>query len=226
MNIGLLAALVGIAVVDSLNPSLFMGQFFLLTQPRPVPRSLQYIAGILTVNGMGGLLILAGIRAVITAIVQALDPHLGFAAQVGIGLACLWFGLRIRWDKPSPDSPTAAQSGWGSGFAFLFGAVVMLNELTTALPYFVALERIAEAQLSLPGTLAAVVLYNIVFSLPLFGFLLLYLRLKDRFAAVIARINAGVQRWTPRIFKIMLLVCGAALLANGGAFFLSGHAIF
>jgi len=85
MNIGLLAALVGIAVVDSLNPSLFMGQFFLLTQPRPVPRSLQYIAGILTVNGMGGLLILAGIRA-------STGPTSGFC---GTG----WdrFGVPVVW---------------------------------------------------------------------------------------------------------------------------------
>ncbi|HEU4324350.1 MAG TPA: hypothetical protein VFS21_14450 [Roseiflexaceae bacterium] len=58
MSLALLATIGGIALLDSLNPSLFLAQFYLLTTARPVPRILSYIGGVVAANFLGGLLFL------------------------------------------------------------------------------------------------------------------------------------------------------------------------
>ncbi len=96
---------------------------------------------------------------------------------------------------------------------------VMLNEITTALPYFVALERIASANPNAVETVLALAIYNAMFSLPLFIFLGLLLRYRTKFATQLNQINAFVQRWTPRIMKYGVLIFGAILLFSGAAYF-------
>ncbi|GAB4528273.1 MAG: hypothetical protein OHK0046_46950 [Anaerolineae bacterium] len=221
----MVAALIGIALIDSVNPSLFIAQFYLFTTPRPVPRLLVYVLGILTVNFLGGVLVLSGLNVVIGELVMTLSPSGRHALQFGLGAAILAFGLFMRLQLSEPVKVQKPRS-LGLMSAFLLGAVVMINELTTALPYFVALERIADARLSSLQSLLSLLLYNVVFGLPLFGFIGLYVKARERFTAQIDRISRVIQYWAPRLIKYGSILLGAALLLDAGLYFLWDVSLF
>lgn len=224
MTFTLILSLIGIAVFDSINPSLFFGQFYLLTTPKPTGRITAYIAGIITVNFLGGLLLLSGARAVIGTAVASIPPLVGYGVLGLIGAGLLIYGLRYQ---PKPPAENGAKPKSLSPYAtYIFGMVVMINELTTALPYFAAIERIASSQMTVVENLLALVLYNVVFSLPLFGFLALFLSNQTRFARQVETVSAWVQKWLPIITKYALTFIGLGLLAHAGWYFVTGDGLF
>ena len=173
---------------------LFIAQFYLLTTPRPVGRILSYIAGVLVVNFGGGLLILGGVRVLIAEALSSIEGSTSNYLQLVLGIAVLAFGL---WYKATPQIPAETKKPRSNNLihAFALGMVVMVNELTTALPYFVAIEQIAQAKLTTILNILSLIGYNVVFSLPLFAFLGLFLFFQQRFTLYIERINAWMQIW-------------------------------
>lgn len=163
-------------------------------------------------NFIGGLLLLGGVRGWVSAWISGLSTETLLAAQLGLGVLFLGFGLLYRPDAQGgavrkPRSPHLFH-------AFALGALVMINELTTALPYFVAVERIAHAEMVPGWNLLALVIYNVVFSLPLFGFMAAYIALRERFASYVEKISSSIQLWLPRILRGASLVVGIGLVAN------------
>lgn len=225
MTVSLLLSLIGIGLVDSLNPSLFVAQFYLLTTPRPAVRIISYITGILTVNFLAGVLILSGVRTLLADVLTAMNLNVLYGVQLAIGLAILVFGLWMRIATAQPEEAQKPRSlhPWHT---FVLGMVVMVNEITTALPYFVAIEQIAQAALTTPQNLLALVIYNLVFSLPLFGFLLLALTFRERFARQLEGINQWIAHWVPRVIKYGSVVFGGVLSVDAAIFLLTGTAFF
>lgn len=225
MSATLLLSLIGIALLDSLNPSLFLAQFYLLTTPRPVPRLLAYIAGVLLVNFGGGVLVLGGLRTLVANLLSALSGDALNGLLLVLGLAILAFGLWLR-AHPTGGGEAKKPRSLRPVHAFALGTVVMLNEITTALPYFVAIERIAQGRLGAVTSLLALVLYNAVFALPLLGFLGLFVAYRRRFAAHLQRINRAIQVWMPRAIAYASILFGAALALNAAAYLLTGTPLF
>lgn len=221
MNIELILSIILIAVLDSLNPTLFISQLYLLTTPQPIVRTLSFITGILVVNFTGGLLILLGLRTVIGDFINTFTPSTLYGIQFLLGAGLIAFGMWYRAKKvtTSEHKPPLSLRPF---FTFVLGMIVMLNEITTALPYFIAIERIVGANMGFGGNLAALVLYNFVFSLPLFGFVGLFLGYRQRFDGQITVINQWIARWTPRVLKYGALIFGILLALNAGAFFVTG----
>jgi cytochrome c biogenesis protein CcdA len=220
----LLLSIVGIGLVDSINPSLFIAQLYLLTTERPVPRVLSYIAGGVLAYFVGGLLILVGARAIIGEWFAQLSPLMLYGLQLVIGLIIL--GLGLWWKTDAQPQETRKPRSLTLISSFVLGIVVIGNEVTTALPYFLAIEQIVQAQMTLPQNLLALLLYNVVFSLPLFAFLLIFLLFQQQWGSITARINEFIQRWMPWILKWLMIVLGGALVLNAAAFLLTGTALF
>ncbi|MBC8098764.1 MAG: GAP family protein [Armatimonadetes bacterium] len=221
MTLTLLGTLIGIAVFDSLNPSLFLAQFYLLTTPQPEKRILSYILGVLVANFMFGVIVLAGLGAVASALFQQIPLDWVNVMQGLLGIGAVVFGVRYQ-ATPQIGDVTRKPRTLGVAYAFAFGILVMVNELTTALPYLVALERMTTAGLPPLSNLMTLLLYNSVFSLPLFGFLALFMRYGSRFTVQIDRITRWVQVWTPRLLKYGTLGFGLLLLVSSARYFLSG----
>jgi cytochrome c biogenesis protein CcdA len=199
--------------------------FYLLTTPQPVPRILSYIAGIVLVNFVGGVLLLAGAQTIIANFFAGLNGETLYGLGLLLGAGLLIFGL---WFKVTAPTNTTARKPRSLKpiHTFILGGVVMINELTTALPYFVAIERIAQAQLSIFGNLLSLALYNVIFSLPLLGFLGAFLALQQRFTAQLERISQGVQLWSLRILKYGSIAFGAFLMLNATSYFGTGAGLF
>lgn len=224
MTFSLVASLMGIAAVDAFNPSLFVTQFFLLTTPKPTVRILAYIAGVLVVYYGGGLLVLTGLRTFIVAFFESLSPTVIYGFQGILGVACVIFALRLKMELQFEDA--RKPRSLLPIHTFVLGMIVMGNELSTAMPYVVAIEQIAHARLTLIETLFVLGLYNLIFSLPLFVFLALFLCYRVRFGAWLEPINRWLQRWIPRIVKVATLSFGLILILNALAWFLGGRGLF
>jgi cytochrome c biogenesis protein CcdA len=225
MSAALLLTIAGIALLDSLNPSLFLAQFFLLTTPRPVARILSYIAGVLATNLFGGLLFLFGLQALLVNFVTRLSATWLYGAGLALGIALIAFGLWMPLTAQASE-PSRQPHSLHPFHTLILGAVVMVNELTTALPYFVAIERITSAGVSTAAAVAMMIFYNLIFALPLFVFLGLFIAYGTRFSAQTARINAAISSWAPRVIKYGSLALGLFLALNATSFFVRGDALF
>lgn len=221
MTLALVIAVVVIAALDSLNPSLFLGQFYLMTAPDPIRRIGAYIAGLMAVNFAGGVLFLNGFTIFLAQWIARLSPDVVYSVVLATGVGLVIFGLwlRVSSERPSNARLPVAAGKFGLLRTFGLGALIMLNELTTALPYLAAIERIAAAGLSWPGNIALLLLYNFVFSLPLLIFLILFIRLRASFTAQIERLSDGVHVWTLRVFKYGSLMAGVLLIVGAGRYF-------
>lgn len=213
MTGSLLLALVGLALFDSVNPSLFIAQFYLITTPRPIPRLLSYIAGVVVANIAGGVLLLSGAQAFLVGLISQMDAATLNWAKLVLGLALLLFGLLFRIMKAQHTTAKQPRS-LHPLHTFALGIVVMVNELTTALPYFVAIERIAQAQLDTVSNLLLLVLYNTLFAAPLFGFVILFLAFRERFTARLDQLSQAVSYWTPRLVKYGSILFGGVLMVD------------
>lgn len=221
MSTTLLMSLIGIALVDSLNPSLFIAQFYLLTTPQPIPRLLSYIVGIVLVNVSGGMLLLGGVQPLVTTMLSTISEDTFKSVQLVVGLASVGFGMWMTTTTVRTSEVKKPRS-LQPRHAFVLGMVVMLNEITTALPYFVAIERIVQAQLSGLNNMLALMLYNVVFSAPLFVFVALFVMFRQRFAAQLNRITQVIQQWTPRVIKYGALLFGVIVTSDAVAYLLRG----
>jgi cytochrome c biogenesis protein CcdA len=223
---GLALPIIGIAIVDSLNPSLFIAQLVLLATTRPTTRVVTYIAGVLFVMLVGGVVILAGARQFVTDAIASIAPTTGVTIVLVIGIVILVAGWRMKWDAPVNAAPGQQPRSLHPIATFGFGMVVMVNEITTALPYFVALERIAAARVDLTTTAVLLILYNFVFALPLFGFLIAYLYARERFVSQTDAVNGWITKSMPRIAKITFIGVGAVLVLHGALFFMTGQGLW
>ncbi|MBT9148169.1 MAG: hypothetical protein DDT32_01939 [Syntrophomonadaceae bacterium] len=226
MTTTLLASLIGLALLDSLNPSLFVALFYLLATTRPVLRILSYIAGVLAVNYFGGLLLLVGVRETIGRLLDNLGNEVLFGVQLLLGMALVIFGFVFNATSTGAQDVAKKLRSITPVHTFLLGMAVMLNEITTALPYFVAIERIVRAQMDTIGSLLALAGYNVVFSLPLFGFLALYVAYGQRFTSEINRLTQPVMIWTLRVIKYGSIVLGIPLVLDAIVFFITGTGLF
>lgn len=211
----LIALLTGIALVDSLNPTLFVVQFYLFTTPKPMPRIASYIAGVVTANYVGGVLLLVGLGTVIANLIAQIPPVWLTGFQIVLGVVLFIFGLIFRAEAMAESETIQKPRSMGLIAAFVFGIVVMAQELTTALPYFFAIERIVDARPTLIQSLLALGLYNLVFVLPLLVFMILFARLRHRISTQLERVTLWIRKWVPRLMKAGALIVGTLLMVSG-----------
>ncbi|MBW4662532.1 MAG: GAP family protein [Drouetiella hepatica Uher 2000/2452] len=219
----LLAYLVAIAALDSLNPTTTAIQIYLLSTPKPVPRSVSFIAGVFITYWIAGLAVTLG-ASQLTINLPGLPPLLMYTLQLIIGIVLLLVGWNLNkfagdsQEAKRPAQLTIAQT-------FLFGSAATLWDFPTALPYLAAIERIVRSQFDLFTTMGILAIYNIIFVLPLIVLLGLYIYLGEHSTSLMHRFNRSIQKWGPRILRVLLIGLGILLIADCIAFAL-GHPIF
>jgi cytochrome c biogenesis protein CcdA len=100
--------------------------------------------------------------------------------------------------------------------AFGVGALLSSTSFPAALPYVASLEKIASAHLGLPTQWGFVLLYNLVYALPLIVPFVLFVFLRE---SILHKLNLHVQRLNTLITIVMLSGMGLFLIADSLAFF-------
>ncbi|MCT0210309.1 GAP family protein [Synechococcus sp. CS-1333] len=206
------AYLVAIAALDSLNPTTTAVQIYLLSTPKPIPRSTSFIAGVFITYWTAGVAVAFGASR-ITINALSLPPSLLYTLQMIIGIVLLVVGLNLnKFTGDSQEVRRPAQLTTAK--TFLFGSAATLWDFPTALPYLAAIEGIERSQLDLWSTVSILAIYNTIFVLPLIALLGLYIYLGERSTDLMYRLNRSIQKWGPRILRLLLVGLGILLVAD------------
>jgi cytochrome c biogenesis protein CcdA len=216
----LLFSLVAIAALDSLNPTAIALQIYLLSTPKPIGRSISFIAGVFSAYWISGLLVILGLRKLIMTVIANADfslsePHL-YTIQFLIGLILLIAGFRLKISNSAnrekhPKKLTLDRT-------FLLGMAMTIVEFPTALPYLAAIEQIARAKLDLVSIMGLLGLYNLVFVSPLIMLVIIYIIFQQQSTRVLHRINRSIAIWSPKILRILMLGLGFLLISDSLAY--------
>jgi cytochrome c biogenesis protein CcdA len=215
MTVELLAAVIPLALLDSLNPGTIAGAVYLLLTPHPTARTVAYIAGTGVPYYAGGVLIYLGLGPALRDLPARipgplLDGGLAVVGAVLVGMA-EWLRRRPRRTDASPRTPRVLHPG----ATLLFGASGTLFDLPTALPLFVAIERLAASGAERLPALLSLAVYVLVYCLPLLILLGASLVLRSRAAGLMRGFTAVVQRWSRPALVAGLYAAGGLLIANG-----------
>jgi cytochrome c biogenesis protein CcdA len=218
----LIGAVVSVGLADSLNPSTVGPALFLATGSKRVLRVLQFTFGVLSVNFLGGLILLVGPGRALIGLVPNPQRNVRHVIEIAAGAflvicaVALWSGRRALARKQLP------MRNAGSGSALIAGASIAAVELPTAVPYFAVIATILASSASIPGEVGLLVAYNVAFVLPLLGIVAVLLLAGDRAGRLLEMGGAWIQRRWPIVLAGLLLLVGSGLIIIGGAGLVKG----
>ena len=208
----LLPAIVGLAVVDSINPSALLATIALLLRGRAArPLVAIYVAAVLLTYLAIGLVLTLGLGLTPQTVVESDATYLaqGFLGAGMLAYAVLAPG-RGRGPAEEPRLPAATRPA----AVFALGMAVTVLELPTALPYLGAVGAITRADLAVGDWLPLLVLYNLIFVLPPLLLLAGHVVGGDRAEALLGRLRRRLGGAAREGLLWLLGLVGFILLAD------------
>ena len=212
---GTLVSLLGLALLDSINPSALAVTIYLLLQGGSyAPKVLTYLSAVFASYLSIGVLLMPGLGSVWGYV----DGPGAYVVQGIIGAVLLGYAV-FAPDKPRREGRTRTPRSRSLGAIFLLGVTITVVEFSSAFPYLGAIAILTNADLSAVLWLPILVGYNLIFVLPPFLLMALYLafgpRLRGRFERFVERLGKSSRE---TLLWITGLV-GFFLLADSLAYF-------
>jgi cytochrome c biogenesis protein CcdA len=211
----------GLAVVDAINPSALVATLYLLSQPRATPKVLVYMGAVFLTYFTVGCVLMLGLGAITGAAGNALKSPFAYVAQGLLGAALLLYSF-IPNAKQAATQSERPPSAENFGALFLLGISVTGVEMVTALPYLGAVGILTNAQLTAAQWLPILLIYNLIFVLPPLTLLAIHhffsSWLERHFADARERLRASVRETMLWILGIVGFFLLADSLRALGAF--------
>jgi cytochrome c biogenesis protein CcdA len=209
-------AVVAIALPDSINPSLIGGELFVATGSHPRRRTAAFALAAWAVTFFFGLALALGLGDLILSFLPTPGPTVKYALITAAGLVLVMGGtvVWIRRQALAGSEPASdrRQSHQSSG---LIGAGIAGLELLTAFPYFAAIAMIVGSGVSNAEKLSLLVLYCVIYTLPLIAIAALFALMGARAEPMLRPVGDWlVARW-PVIVGPLTAVIGIAVGAFG-----------
>jgi cytochrome c biogenesis protein CcdA len=211
----LVALVISIAAVDSLNPSTVFPALLYALGSHGRRDVASFTAGVFTVSTAGGLVLVFGPGRALLAVVSHPRPHVVHLIEIAAGVLILIAAVVLWLARARVTRRLTEQRPRTGGSALLLSAGIMATELPTAFPYFGALVAISEGAHSTAADVALVLLYNVVFVAPLLALLAILAVSGDRGAEVAGRLRSRMIRHAPVALPVLVGLLGLGLLAAG-----------
>lgn len=229
MNLtGILWLTLSTSALDSLNPIAIAQQFMLQSMTEKKRNIIAFIAGTGIMNFTAGILVYYGLAAIFKIWLSALIRqyhHVLYFLAMAVGVICfalgLWFIYR-QWIQKvkKADAKVAVKKPLSLSVKSLFfmGVLFCFFELSSALPYFAYLTFFVQLELSVYAVLGLLLVYNLIYCLPLIILLVLSTLLKDKLDVI--------YFWFQKIISAILKVAPPiVMLVLGVVFTYSAHLI-
>lgn len=171
--LGSLLTLLGLALLDSVNPSALAMTLYLLTTGARAGRVLTYIAAVFVTYFIIGLGLMLGLGALLSAFQGVFETTAAYIVQAVIGAAMLIYSFSPnKKAQDGEEIETKAPRSQGFVATLLLGVTITAAEFPTAFPYFGAIGILNSLSLSFSGWLSLLLGYNLIFVTPpllLFG---------------------------------------------------------
>jgi cytochrome c biogenesis protein CcdA len=212
----LAVAVVAIALADCVNPSLIGGELFVATGQHPGRQAMAFAAAALTVTFVFGLALALGLGHLILSLVPKPGSTVKYAliALAGIALVVggvvLWIRRRAMVSAEASDDRREPHRP-----ATLMGAGIAGLELLTAFPYFAAVAMIAGSGVSDVGKLSLLVLYCVIYALPLIAIAVVIAVMGERAEHILRPTGDWLFAHWPLVVAPLTAVLGIGVLAFG-----------
>lgn len=211
----------GLAVVDSVNPSALAVALWWMARPGAAPRLLAYIAGIALTYTALGIALMLGLGATMQRYGAAFDHPIALALQFALGLGMLAYAIFAPKQSKHADEQPQPRVGGLLGMVLL-GMTVTAIEMVTALPYFAAIALMTSATMPVWQWLPLLLVYNAIFVAPPLLLLGLYLIAGRRLQGRFERWRVSLQRGARETLLWIVGIAGVALAADAAGRW-SGH---
>jgi cytochrome c biogenesis protein CcdA len=205
----------GLGLVDSLNPATITVGAILAATEHPVHRLAGYAAGIFSVYLAGGLVLTLGPAELLRTALHGPDAttprNIVFLV---VGLVAIGFAVWVFANR-NTDRLKSREFKIKPGSAFVLGAGITAVDLPTAFPYFGAIAAMVARDLSTSSEIALLVLFNLMYVLPILVILGASAVLHERAQPFMARVREFVVRWSPILLSVLTLAVGIALTVAG-----------
>jgi len=204
-----------IGIVDSLNPSTIAPALYLAAGRSPHKSLLGFIAGVLAVNLLGGLLLTLGPGQAILALAPHPGREVRHLLELGFGLATLLVAIGLWLARSRLQRHALGTEQRIDRSSLLVGAGITAAELPTALPYFAAIAAIVSAGPALTTQVALVGVFNAAFVAPLLAIAVLRRVAGVRALRTIERLRAGLDRHLATAIPALVLLVAVVLTLVG-----------
>jgi hypothetical protein len=205
---------VAITLPDCINPSLIGGELFVAIGSQPRRRSIAFTLGVLGVTFGFGLAFALGLGDLILSFVPKPGATVKYALITAAGAALVVGGIGI-WIRRDTLTGSTRDADHGSHESpALIGAGLGGFELLTAFPYFAAIALIIGSGVTDAGKLFLLVLYCLVYTLPLIGIAVVCCAGRPRGSQIAPLGDWLLSHW-PVIVAPLTLMIGIAVLAWG-----------
>jgi hypothetical protein len=158
--------LTGLAALDALNPFSVAALAYLLGTNRAVAHGMTFVAGTYVTYLLCGLLLLQGWGLALRRLIPLLPPWIPGSIEILAGGACLTFAV-WAWRQGGTVIESAAPGAVGLPATFGFAVVSTAADMPTAVPYIVAVNRIAAGDLGPGSEILLLAWYVTVYIAPL-----------------------------------------------------------
>jgi Sap, sulfolipid-1-addressing protein len=210
-------AVVVIALSDSLNPSLIVAESYLALGAHAARRTLMFTVAAFAVTLAGGLAIALGLGDLILSLLPKLSRSVKWHVVTVVGILLMVGGVVLWWRRASlgRSRDSAPHPPRASGSPTLMGAGIAGVELVTAFPYFAAIAMILGASVALGGKIFLIVLYNVIYVLPLLAIVIACAVLGDRAGKLVAPIGDWIATRWPVVVAPLVEAAGIAITVYG-----------
>lgn len=207
---------VAIALPDCINPTLIGGELFVATGSRPRRSTAAFTLAALIVTFVFGLAFALGLGDLILSLVPKPGPTVKYALITAAGSVLAIGGtvVLIRRNALASSEPSANHHR-SHGSAGLIGAGLAGVELLTAFPYFAAIALIVGSGVSLAGKLFLVLLYCVVYMVPLIVIAAVFAVMGERAERMLRPVGDWLLTNWPVIVGPLTLIIGIAVLVFG-----------
>jgi cytochrome c biogenesis protein CcdA len=212
----LAAAVVMIALPDCINPTLIGAELFVATGGHPRRRTAMFTLAAFTVTLAFGLAFALGLGDLVLSLLPKVGPTVKYAliAAAGVvlttGGAIVWFRRDALAGSQAPETRIRSH-----GSSALIGAGIAGVELLTAFPYFAAIALIVGSDVSHAGKLSLLVLYCVIYALPLIAIAVAFAIMGERAERVMKPVGDWLLVHWPLIIGPMTAVIGVIVLVFG-----------
>ncbi len=210
---GLALAVVAIALPDSLNPSLIAAAAYLALGPHPFRRTLAFTIAAFVVTLVGATLVALGLGDLVVSLLPTLSRSLKWQllAVLGVALAIGGVVLWFRRNSLAGEPPSHREAA--SGSAIVMGGGIAGVEFLTAFPYFAAIALVVGSSESSAAKASLIVLYDVVYILPLVAIVVACGLLGDRAGQSLAPVADWISTRWPIVVAPLAGAAGVGLTA-------------
>lgn len=210
IGLSIVLSIAGLAALDSINPVELLAGIFLFTIKKPLSRFFSYTIGIFVFHLILGFILYYAFHFILD--LKIFDsPVFDRSIELIGGILLIYLGFTMknqnRGTAKAILNPTPLQT-------FLLGIVITASAIPTSAAYYSALGIIANNKLPFGELSFLLIMYNIIFVLPLFILLGIYLIFKNRSEKIFEHVRNFIVRKLNKLMRIILILVGLLLIAN------------